>query len=236
MISRCSSPIPEMSVCPVSSSVRTRKVGSSSASRWRPMPSLSWSDFVFGSIATEITGSGNVIDSRRIGAVSTASVSPVVVFLKPTIAAISPATISVPLLAVVRVHLQDATDALGLAGRRVQHAIARLDLAGVDADVGELADVRVGHDLEGERGERLLGRGAARELVLGARVDPVHGRHVERARQVVDDRVEQRLDALVLERGAAEHRHDAHVERGLAQRAAEHAPASPSSRRGGRPP
>ena len=55
------------------------------------MPSLSWSDFVFGSIATEITGSGKVIDSRRIGAVSTASVSPVVVAFRPTIAAISPA-------------------------------------------------------------------------------------------------------------------------------------------------
>ena len=94
MISRCSSPIPEMSVCPVSSSVRTRNVGSSSVRRWRPAPSLSWSPFVFGSIATEITGSGNVIDSRTIGAVSIASVSPVVVAFRPTTAAISPAPIS----------------------------------------------------------------------------------------------------------------------------------------------
>ncbi len=91
MISRCSSPIPEMSVCPVSSSVRTRKVGSSSDRRWRPLPSLSWSPFVFGSTATEITGSGKVIDSSTIGAVSIASVSPVVVCLSPTPAAISPA-------------------------------------------------------------------------------------------------------------------------------------------------
>ena len=58
------------------------------------MPSLSWSPFVFGSIATEITGSGNVIDSSTIGAVSTASVSPVVDCLSPTAAAISPAAIS----------------------------------------------------------------------------------------------------------------------------------------------
>ena len=94
MISRCSSPIPEMSVCPVSSSVRTRKVGSSSDRRCRPWPSLSWSPFVFGSTATEITGSGNSIASSLIGAVSTESVSPVVVFLTPTSAAISPAMIS----------------------------------------------------------------------------------------------------------------------------------------------
>ena len=93
MISRWSSPIPEIRVCPVSSSVRTRKVGSSSVRRCRPAPSLSWSPFVFGSIATEMTGSGKSIDSSRIGAVSVASVSPVVVDLSPTVAAISPATI-----------------------------------------------------------------------------------------------------------------------------------------------
>ena len=94
MISRCSSPIPEMSVCPVSSSVATRKVGSSSARRCRPVPSLSWSPFDFGSTATEMTGSGNVIDSSTIGAFSAESVSPVVVSLRPTPAAISPAMIA----------------------------------------------------------------------------------------------------------------------------------------------
>ena len=99
MISRCSSPMPEMIVWPVSSSVRTRKVGSSSVSRCRPAPSLSWSPFVFGSIATEITGSGNSIVSSRIGAVSIASVSPVDVFFRPTMAAISPAPIVLALLA-----------------------------------------------------------------------------------------------------------------------------------------
>ncbi len=55
---------------------------------------MSWSPFVFGSIATEMTGSGKSIDSSVIGAVSTASVSPVDVFFRPTIAAISPAPIS----------------------------------------------------------------------------------------------------------------------------------------------
>ena len=64
----------------------------------------------------------------------------------------------VALLAVVRVHLEDAADALGLAGRRVEHAVAGLELAGVDAEVRELADVRVGHDLEGERRERRVER------------------------------------------------------------------------------
>ena len=86
--------MPAISVWPVSSSVVTRKVGSSSARRARPEPSLSWSAFDFGSTATEITGSGKVIDSSTIGALSIASVSPVVVCLRPTAAAISPAPIS----------------------------------------------------------------------------------------------------------------------------------------------
>src|SRR3954468_10364916 len=58
------------------------------------------------------------------------------------------------LLAVVRVHHQDAADALGAARVDVEDARAGLELAGVDAEVGELADERVGGDLEGQGGER----------------------------------------------------------------------------------
>ena len=74
-----------------SSSVLTRKVGSSSARRWRAIDILSWSAFVFGSTASSMTGSGKVIDSRTIGFSSAVSVSPVVVFFSPTAAAMSPA-------------------------------------------------------------------------------------------------------------------------------------------------
>ena len=37
---------------------------------------------------------------------------------------------------------------------RVEHGGARLDVAGVDAEEGQLADERVGHDLEDQRRER----------------------------------------------------------------------------------
>ena len=83
--------MPEMTVWPVSSSLRTRNVGSSSASRWIAVPSFSWSVLVFGSIATEMTGSGNVIDSRMTGLAGSQSVSPVVVCLRPCTAMMSPA-------------------------------------------------------------------------------------------------------------------------------------------------
>ena len=112
--------------------------------------------------------------------------------------------------------------ALGPAGRRVEDAVAGLERAGVDAKVRQLADVRVGHDLEGERGERLPRVGPALEPPLGLRVDPVHRRHVERARQVVDDVVEQQLHALVLEGGAEQHRRDLVGERALADCAPDH--------------
>ena len=83
--------MPEITVWPVSSSVRTMKVGSSSPRRPRATPIFSWSTLVFGSIETCTTGSGKLIVSRRIGASGAQSVSPVVVCLMPTPAAMSPA-------------------------------------------------------------------------------------------------------------------------------------------------
>src|SRR5215218_200347 len=122
----------------------------------------------------------------------------------------------------VRVHLEDAADALGLAARDVEDARAGLELAGVNAEVGELADVGVGGDLEGECRERRVVGGVARcrlALVLAAnRLDALDGRNVERRREVVDDRVEQRLHALVLEGGAAEDGRELEAEGGFADR------------------
>ena len=67
----------------------------------------------------------------------------------------------------------------------------------------------------------ILNASAANESSLGPRVDrlvaahvgALGGRDVERRRQVVDDGVEHRLDALVLERRAAQHRHEVEGER-----------------------
>jgi hypothetical protein len=68
--------------------------------------------------------------------------------------------------------------------------------------------VRVGLHLEGQSRQRPFLVGLAHDLlaVLG---DAVDRRHVERARQVVYDAVEQGLDALVLEGGPTEHRRHA---------------------------
>ncbi len=55
------------------------------------MPSFSWSAFVFGSIASEMTGSGKSIASRMTGFFSSQTVSPVETDFSPTAAAMSPA-------------------------------------------------------------------------------------------------------------------------------------------------
>ena len=83
--------MPEISVWPVSSLVWTWKVGSSSARRPSATDIFCWSDFVFGSTATLMTGSGKTICSSLTGASGAASVSPVTICLMPTPAAMSPA-------------------------------------------------------------------------------------------------------------------------------------------------
>jgi hypothetical protein len=114
----------------------------------------------------------------------------------------------VDVLAVVGVHLEDAAHPVLAARGRVHDLRALLERARVHPEVGQLAHVRVGHDLEGERGERLVVGRLALELLVALHADAGHRRQVEGARQVLDDGVEQRLDALVLERRAVEDRHD----------------------------
>ena len=58
------------------------------------MPIFSWSALVFGSTATWITGSGNIIFSSMITCCGSHSVSPVVASFRPTAAAMSPARTS----------------------------------------------------------------------------------------------------------------------------------------------
>ncbi len=108
--------MPEISVWPVSGSVWTRKVGSSCISLPSARPSFSWSTLVLGSIDTadhRLREVHRLEHDRRV--LGSQIVSPVVTFLSPTAAAMSPAQTSVDLLALVGVHLEEAADALGLA-------------------------------------------------------------------------------------------------------------------------
>ena len=107
--------------------------------------------------------------------------------------------------ALVGVHLQKTADTLLLILHRVDDVAASVKLAGVHTQVGKLADVGVGHDLEGQSRERSLHVGGTLVLFLGAGDDALDGGHVDRRRHVVDHGVEQLLHALVLVGRTHEH-------------------------------
>ena len=208
--------MPRMIVCPVSLSVWTLKVGSSCMSLPRAMPIFSWSALVLGSIATAMTGSGKFMASRMIGLSSSQIVSPVWTFFSPTPAAMSPAQTSLISSRLLACIFKRRPDALSRVLGRVEDGGAGVEVPRVHAEEGELADEGVGHDLEDQGRKRgLVGRRARQ---LGAHVVVADDRlDVQRRREVVHDRVEQVLDALVLERGAADDRLDRPGDRGAAQ-------------------
>src|SRR5882762_3871293 len=120
----------------------------------------------------------------------------------------------------VRMHLQQAADAFAGTLSGIHHVTAGLEHAGVDANVGDVADERVGHNFESQRGERLIVSGAAENgfVVLG--IDALDGRNVDRGRQVINDGVKQGLNALVLESGAGKNGNDFQRQCGFADRLA----------------
>jgi hypothetical protein len=109
--------------------------------------------------------------------------------------------------AVVGMHMQHAADALLSILDGVEHLGAAFKHAGIDPHEGQRSDKGIGHDLEGERRQRLAVVGSALERLIAIGLDALDGRHVGGRRKKVDHGIEQRLNALVLERRAAQHRH-----------------------------
>ena len=114
-------------------------------------------------------------------------------------------------------HQQHAADTLFAILRRIDDAGAAGERAGVDAAEGNGADEGIVHDLEGKKRHRLLVVGLADDFVALV-VHALDGRNVQRARQIIDDSVEQRLNALVFERRAAQHREERAGDDGLADK------------------
>src|SRR3989440_1108462 len=120
--------------------------------------------------------------------------------------------------AVVGMHQQHAADALLAVARRIDDAGAGQQRAGIDAAEGDGADERVVHDLERQQSQRLLVVRQAHDFVA-VFIEALDGGHVDRRRQIIHDRVEQGLHALVLERRAAQHREERAGQHGLADHA-----------------
>ncbi len=123
--------------------------------------------------------------------------------------------------AAVRVHLQQTPHALALAGARVEHRHALRRHARVDPEIVKLAHERVAHDLEDQRREGLQIADVTGDRLAGVGIGALDVPDVQRAGQIVGHDVEQRLDALVLERGRRRHRDDARLDRRAAHRLAQ---------------
>src|ERR687897_602498 len=120
----------------------------------------------------------------------------------------------ISLLAAVGLKLQEPTDALAPALGGVHHVGAGLERARVHPHVRQLPDVRIGLHLEGQRSQRAVFVRLARYL-LAVEGLALHGRHIERARQVVDHPVKQWLHTLVLERRTDEDGGHPYIQGGL---------------------
>ena len=118
-------------------------------------------------------------------------------------------------------HQVHAADALFLVARGVGQRHAALDLARVDAAEGDRADVLEAHDLEGQQRQRIFVDRLAQQRLAVLRVDALERFTIGGRGQEVDDGVEQRLHALVLEGRAAHHRIEGGLDGGLADQPAQ---------------
>ena len=111
----------------------------------------------------------------------------------------------VDFLAVDRAHQHEARNALGAAGARIveRHALA----AACRCKRGRTRVLPTKGSFQSlnARPASLLLSSTTASTGLPSLVLPLHRRHIDRARQVIDDAIEQALHALLLEGGAGNH-------------------------------
>ena len=110
--------------------------------------------------------------------------------------------------ALVGLNLDQAGDALALVGARIVNGVALAERAGIDAEEDELADEGIAPELEREGAELAVVIGGRIHGRVGIRVHALGRRDVDRAGEVIDDGIHEVLDALVLESGTADDRHE----------------------------
>ncbi len=192
MVSKCRSPIPWISVWPSSELYSKWKVGSSSCSLWRPAASLSSSPRCFTSTAEVATASGRGRGGRRTGSVALAEGVPGVGVAqlghRADVAGIQPLDLD-PLLALLD---REVVQLLGRLVLRVPDLLAVPELAAVEPEQGDVADVRLGEGLEHPAHQRRLDRRL----------------HFRGRGKQLDHLLEQRPEPVGERRAAAEERHD----------------------------
>ena len=111
---------------------------------------------------------------------------------------------SIDILALVRLNLDQSGNTLALVRTRIVNRVALGELAGVDAEEDELSDERIAPELESERAEFAIVVSRSVDRLRRCRAPGLGRRDVERARQIIDDGVDEILHAFVLEGGPAD--------------------------------
>ena len=224
--------MPYITVSCVSSLRETRSVGSSSRRRASPVASLSSSPLVFGAIAYASSGSGSSSGGTCTGASFGANVSPVCAcasFATAPDVAGDDLRDGLVLLAAER---EELADALVGALRGVVHGRVRAHRAAEHAEHRDVADERVRERLEHERGQRARGARVVRSVSLPSLAMTVTGAAVERRGELLDDEVQQAVDADRLGGRADDHRREARASRTRASRRSRCAPRAACPPRG----
>src|SRR5581483_3780304 len=100
----------------------------------------------------------------------------------------------------------EAADALAAAGAGIVNGVAFFQLARIDTEKDELAGINVGPKFERQRAELAAIVGLDGGDVDGSRLGALSGRDIQRAGQIIDDGIDEGLDAFFLEGVAAEAR------------------------------
>ena len=101
------------------------------------------------------------------------------------------------ILTVVSVHLQDASHTLSVLLDRVVNAGACVNSTGVNTEEANLTDERVGCDFKRKSGERLCIGRVPVLFLAGLGVGTLNSLNVGRSRHIIDNSVQERLNALV---------------------------------------
>src|SRR5262249_54176077 len=107
--------------------------------------------------------------------------------------------------ALVGLNHQDSADALALARARVVDDIPFLELPTIDTEEYQFADVRICPELKRERAEFGVIVGMNFNLLVRIGDNTDRGGNIEWRRQIIHNRIDERLDASFLEGGTAEH-------------------------------
>src|SRR6266404_275084 len=113
----------------------------------------------------------------------------------------------VDVFALVRLDLDQTRDALALVRAWIVNRVAFRKRAGINAEENEFADERIAPKFKSEGAKiSIIVRRCFHRLVRVG-LHSLGRRNVEWTRQVIDDGIEQILDAYVLQRRTADNRH-----------------------------